>query len=312
MVFPRSSSGIPPVSELALREYKLSAPAKNLARHWIEDEVAHGEPRHASVDRAATKKGAHGRHQLVDIERFDEIVVRAGLETGNAIGNFSACRRHQRWRTDTFSAEFLDDLESVSTWNSHVRLVAVKCRANAVALLTQYALEQINNVRTMTVRLVLGACAQPISQGAVVGCVAAAATTGALIAMGHRLGGVGIPFAAVGAVLLSRNPSGAAVVTAGVVLHVAAMLVWSVVFVWLAERLMRRDALAAALVAAGHFVVAWIVAWTTARGLSTVLTLGDRIALALVLAGALVVGMRFAFYPRETADRARAVDRLTM
>ena len=43
---------------------------------------------------------------------------------------------------------------------------------------------------------------------------------------------------------------GAAVVTAGVVLHVAAMFVWSVVFVWLAERLKRRDALAASLVAA--------------------------------------------------------------
>jgi hypothetical protein len=164
----------------------------------------------------------------------------------------------------------------------------------------------------MHARLFWGVRARPISQGTVVGSVAFAATTGALIAMGHRLGGVGVPFAAIGTVLLQRSPSNAAAVLAGVALHLAAMYAWSVAFLWLAERLSRRNALAAGLVAVGHFVVAWLVAWTTGRGLSSVLTLGDRIALALVLAGALVVGIRFAFHSREMHDRPRASDRLMM
>jgi len=162
------------------------------------------------------------------------------------------------------------------------------------------------------VRLLWVVRAQPISPGVVVGSVAAAATTGALIAMGHRLGSAGLPFAAIGALVLPRSPNGALVVLAGVVLHFVAMFLWGVVFVWLTERLARRDALAAGVVAAGNFVASWIVAWTTTRGLSSVLTLGDRIALAVVLAGALVVGMRFAFDSREMHDRAPAVDRLMM
>lgn len=164
----------------------------------------------------------------------------------------------------------------------------------------------------MTARLLCVVRAQAISQGAVVGSVAAAATTGALIAMGHRLGGARVPFAAIGAVLLRRDSSGAAAVLLGILLHFAIVLMWSVVFVWLTEHLMRRDALAAGAVAVGHFMVAWIVAWMTGRGLSTVLTLGDRIALAVVLAGALVVGMRFAFHSREMQHRAFAGDRVMM
>jgi hypothetical protein len=164
----------------------------------------------------------------------------------------------------------------------------------------------------MTPRLLWVVRAQPISPGVLVGSVAAAATTGALIAMGHRLGGATIPFAAIGALMFPRSPSGALVVLAGVVLHFVTMFLWGVAFVWLTERLMRRDAVAAAIVAAGNFVASWIVAWTTTRGLSSVLSLGDRIALAVVLAGTLVVGMRFAFHSREMHDRAPAVDRLMM
>lgn len=165
---------------------------------------------------------------------------------------------------------------------------------------------------TMTPRLLWVVRAQPISPGVIVGSVAAAATTGALIAMGHRLGGADIPFVAIGALLFPRSPSGGLVICAGVVLHFVATVLWGVVFVWLTERLTRRDALAAGVVAAGNFVVSWVVAWTSTRGLSSVLTLGDRIAFAVVLAGALVVGMRFAFHSREMHDRARAVDRLMM
>jgi len=145
-----------------------------------------------------------------------------------------------------------------------------------------------------TARLLCGVRSQPSVSIAVVGSVAAAATTGALIAIGRRLGDVALPFAAIGGVVLPRAGGGAGLVLTGVVLHVAVMLLWSVLFVRLAERL-ASDAVSAATIAASHFVVSWIVAWISARGLSSALTLGDRIAFAVVLAGALVVGMRFAF-----------------
>ncbi len=130
----------------------------------------------------------------------------------------------------------------------------------------------------------------------VVGGVASAATTGALIAFGHRLGNAGLPFAAVSAVVLHRTPSAGAagLVLAGIVLHVVATFAWSIVFLWLAARLHRRESIAAGLVATAEFVISWIVAWSAGSGLSSVLPLGDRLVFALVLGGALVVGMRFA------------------
>ncbi|MEP6493883.1 MAG: hypothetical protein ABJF01_14475 [bacterium] len=148
--------------------------------------------------------------------------------------------------------------------------------------------------RAAAARLLWGVRAQPFFSSAVVGSVATAATTGALVAMGHRLGSASLPFAAIGGVLFGRS-AGAGTVVAGVVGHVAAMVLWSVLFVRLAERLRSRDALSAGIIAAAQFVVGWIIAWMSGRGLSSALLLGDRIAFALVLGGALVVGMRFAF-----------------
>jgi hypothetical protein len=45
------------------------------------------------------------------------------------------------------------------------------------------------------------------------------------------------------------------------------------------------------------------VARSTGRGLAVLLPLGDRIELAVILAASLVVGMRFAFSPRELHGR---------
>ena len=53
-----------------------------------------------------------------------------------------------------------------------------------------------------------------------------------------------------------------------------------------------------------QFTLSWIIAWSSGSGLASVLALGDRIVYALVLAGALVVGMRFAFPSQyKAADR---------
>lgn len=145
------------------------------------------------------------------------------------------------------------------------------------------------------------ASAGPASTGVIVGGVAAAATTGALIAMGHRLGSAALPFAAISAALFRRATASGAVglVFAGVVLHVTAIVVWSVVFAWLVERLRWPSIVAGAFIGAAQFALSWLVAWGTGEGLAAVLPLGDRIVFALILTVSLVVGMRFAFLPRE-------------
>lgn len=144
-----------------------------------------------------------------------------------------------------------------------------------------------------------------ITPTVVVGGVAVAATTGALVAVGHRLGSTGLPFASIAAVPLHQaaltSPGG--MVATGLVLHAVAIFVWSLICVQLARALTRRD-VAAGVVAAGQFALSWIIAWSSGTGLASVLALGDRIVYAVVLAGALVVGIRFAFpAPHKTHDR---------
>jgi len=129
----------------------------------------------------------------------------------------------------------------------------------------------------------------------IVGCVVAAATIGALIAMGRRIGSAAFPFASIGAIVL--HSSGFAIdsriLLSGVVLHVLFIFLWSALAVQLARGL--GATLSALLTATTQFIVSWIIAWWSGSGLASALALGDRLVYAVVLAGALVVGMRFAF-----------------
>lgn len=117
--------------------------------------------------------------------------------------------------------------------------------------------------------------------------------------MGHRAGSAGIPFAAIGALVLHRTLSGSAanLIVTGLVLHTVTIFVWSGVCTLLARALRWRPWAAAIVVAAANFGCSWLVAWSTGGGLSSVLALGDRLVYAGVLAGVLVMGMRFAFLP---------------
>lgn len=135
-----------------------------------------------------------------------------------------------------------------------------------------------------------------------VGGVAAGATTGALIAIGHRLGSIGLPFAAVSALVLphTATPGTFALVTIGLVAHVAVVFAWSAIFVWLVRRL-GRVLVAALIIAVAQFVASGIVARAASSGLASVLPLGDRVMFAVVLGAALVVGMRFALSPLRNA-----------
>jgi hypothetical protein len=139
---------------------------------------------------------------------------------------------------------------------------------------------------------------QPTSSSVVVGSVASAATAGALVAIGHRLGSPGIPFAAISAVMFHRTVSGGAVglVFTGLILHVVIIFMWSAIFVWLVQRLRLRTSIAAVLVGTAALIFSWVIAWSLGGGLSSVLPFGDRVVYGLVLAGALGVGMRFAFF----------------
>ncbi|MFI5230333.1 MAG: hypothetical protein ACHQWU_14765 [Gemmatimonadales bacterium] len=137
----------------------------------------------------------------------------------------------------------------------------------------------------------------------VLGSIAAAATTGALLAIGRRLGGPSVALAAVGNVVV-QAPGGAGTppaILVGLALHVVAAFVWTAVFFAVWNRLQRRDIVAALIVAAGQLALSWIVARASGAGIATVVPLGDRVLLALILALSLVVGMRFAFSPLRNA-----------
>jgi hypothetical protein len=159
----------------------------------------------------------------------------------------------------------------------------------------------------MSRRLLCDVRDQRFSPAIVVGAISAAATTGALIAIGHRTGDAGAPFAAIASVFVpgaARSRAmgaGAGAVLGGGVLQIVAMFVWSAICVRLAERIGSR-VLAALVVAGANLVVSRLVLSSTGRGLASELTLGDAVIYAIVLTGSLIVGMRYAFlHPRETA-----------
>jgi hypothetical protein len=137
----------------------------------------------------------------------------------------------------------------------------------------------------------------------VIGGVAAAATSGALVAFGRRLGDVGLPFAAIGGLLFrgAATAGPGAQIVGGIVINAVAVWVWTWVFLWLRHYTGWRDWVAAFAVGVAQLAVSWIAAASTGNGIATVLPFGDRLVLAVVLGGALVIGMRFAFPGSQNA-----------
>ena len=137
---------------------------------------------------------------------------------------------------------------------------------------------------------------EPVRRTLIVGAIAASASTGALIAAGHRVGSAMLPFAGIGAVAYGRVPTGASrpLVAAGVVVHLATTLLWSAAFIGLVDRTRIRPRSAAAIIGTGQLGLSWLVASSSGKGMATLLPLGDRLVVAAVLVGAMVAGMRFA------------------
>jgi hypothetical protein len=140
----------------------------------------------------------------------------------------------------------------------------------------------------------------------VAGGLAASASTGALVAIGRRLGSIRLPFAAIGATLAHTTiRSGAtALVIVGLVSHVLLSFVWAIAFVALITRGWRLSA-AGIVIGCAEFALSWITASVTGRGLASVVPLGDRVVLAVVIAVSLVVGIRVAVGRAAFDSRAR-------
>jgi hypothetical protein len=139
-----------------------------------------------------------------------------------------------------------------------------------------------------------------------VGTIAFSATIGALLAIGRRLGSVTLPLAAIGGAFLKRTVTGsdASLVATGVILHLILIFAWTLLFLWLVRTHRWRAGYAAVAVGVAAHFLSWMTAWMTGNGLAAVLPLGDRLVYAVVLAGALVVGTRFAFFPSESSQSA--------
>ncbi|MGH7619777.1 MAG: hypothetical protein ACREPM_21400, partial [Gemmatimonadaceae bacterium] len=121
----------------------------------------------------------------------------------------------------------------------------------------------------------------PTNPSLVVGAISAAATSGALVAIGHRMGHAGAAFAAIAS---DARPRG---VVFGLAIHTAVVFFWSAVAVRLGQRF-RSQAVAALIVSVANFLVATMVASWAGRGVASELTLGDRVIYAIVLTVSLI------------------------
>ena len=138
-----------------------------------------------------------------------------------------------------------------------------------------------------------------IEAGITTGIIAAAATAGALMGFGIRFGTPLRPFNTIAAsvlgataVLASNAP--AMVATIGVAIHVATCIAWALAYAWIVEQSNGHEwewGVATSVVA---FALTSLVARSLDIGLGTLLSVAQRIALAVVLAIALPLGMRLA------------------
>lgn len=135
--------------------------------------------------------------------------------------------------------------------------------------------------------------------GIATGLVAAAATGGALVGLGLRFGTPARPFNALAAYLLGPAVQAlwqfSIVTVVGLLVHVVVSCLCGLAFVALVERSGGGELGWAILVSVVTFGVSWLVAAWLGIGLATLLAIGDRLVLAVVLAASLPLGMRLAF-----------------
>jgi len=133
--------------------------------------------------------------------------------------------------------------------------------------------------------------------GITTGTIPAAATLGMLIGFGVRLGAPMRVLEVIGEIVLrggARSPSETSYVAAGVILHVLAMLSCGVAYVALQRDAGEHRAAWAITIAATAVAAVFVAARTFAGSIALVLTPANIIALGVVIALTLPIGMRFA------------------
>ena len=132
--------------------------------------------------------------------------------------------------------------------------------------------------------------------GITAGVVPAAATTGMLFGYGIRLGAATRVFHAIGSVLTgAESASGSPVLTGvGIVLHVAATLGCGVAYASLAREPNEHRIAWAIAIGAAASATLFVAVRTFAGSIALVLTPGNLIAIGVVIAITLPIGMRFA------------------
>ena len=128
------------------------------------------------------------------------------------------------------------------------------------------------------------------------GVLPAAATTGMLFGYGIRLGAATRVFQAIGSVLArGESVSSSTVLTCvGIVLHVAATLGCGVAYASLARESNGHRVAWAIAIGAAAAAIAVVAVRTFAGSIALVLTPGNLIAIGVVIALTLPIGMRFA------------------
>jgi hypothetical protein len=138
-----------------------------------------------------------------------------------------------------------------------------------------------------------------IVRGVTAGTIPAAATTGMLWGYGLRLGAPARVFATIGAIVLhasGERTSGLLYVVVGVLAHVVAMLSFGGVYASLIGEDSKHGAAWSIAIAAAAIAAVFVSARTFAGSITLVLTPGNLIAVGVVIAIALPIGMRFAPY----------------
>lgn len=132
-----------------------------------------------------------------------------------------------------------------------------------------------------------------IVTGITVGAIPAAATSGMLLGYGLRAGGAARAFSAIGSLIsMSRNPLWTALLGIGV--HVLAILACGVLYASLVQRRGENDFAWAIAIGGGVAAILFVVARAGGGSIALVLTPANLVAIGVIIAITLPIGMRFA------------------
>jgi hypothetical protein len=147
---------------LLRREPDLALAARRRAPPRVHHEVADAELRGQQLGQPS-EQCAQSRVQLLERERLGEIVVRAGIEAGNAVRHPVPRGQHENGHAHAAPAEIAAHRETVPLRQSHVehqrvvlvhrgeveRAVSLCADVHGIALLAQPALEQLGQPRVV-------------------------------------------------------------------------------------------------------------------------------------------------------------------